>query len=202
MTELNELLDNNRDWATSKSAEEPDFFDGLAAGQSPEVFWLGCSDSRVPPTEILDLEPGDVFVHRNIANLVLGSDVNFLSTLQYAVEGLKVRHVIVCGHYGCGGVGAAIDSAPYDYVDDWVEEIKRIKRGHSDELEALDSDAERSNRLSELNVEAQVEKLAKTDIVQEAWDRGENLSIHGLIFNLETGRIEDLGITRSQESTR
>lgn len=195
--ELNELHEKNRAWADSVAENDPGFFDELASGQSPDIFWLGCSDSRVPPGQILGLEPGDVFVHRNIANLVLGSDVNFLSALEYAVEGLEVQHVIVCGHYGCGGVGAALDSVDFDYVDDWIEEIKRIKRGHAEELEALDDPAERNNRLSALNVEHQVEKLINTSIVQDAWDRGQDLSVHGLMFQLGNGRIEDLGLTKS-----
>jgi carbonic anhydrase len=197
MIELNEILDRNRRWAESVEREDPDFFDNLARGQSPEIFWLGCSDSRVPPARIMDMKPGDVFVHRNIANLVLGSDVNFLSTLQYAVEALKVSHVIVCGHYSCGGVGAALEDVPYNYVDDWVEEIRRIRRGHTEELEALTDEVERSNRLSELNVENQVAKLAETSIVRDAWDRGQELAVHGLMFRLETGRLEDLEITRT-----
>lgn len=197
MIELSDLLANNEKWASSREANNPDYFTKLALGQSPEIFWLGCSDSRVPPAEILGLEPGDVFVHRNIANLVLGSDVNFLATLQYAVAALEVRHVIVCGHYGCGGVGAAIESVPYHYVDDWVEEIRRIKRGHADELDAISDEQERSDRLSELNVENQVEKLAGTTIVRDAWNRNQDLSIHGLMFRLDNGRIEDLGLTRS-----
>lgn len=195
--ELNELHEKNRAWADSVAENDPGFFDELASGQSPDIFWLGCSDSRVPPGQILGLEPGDVFVHRNIANLVLGSDVNFLSALEYAVEGLEVQHVIVCGHYGCGGVGAALDSVDFNYVDDWIEEIKRIKRGHAEELEALDDPAERNNRLSALNVEHQVEKLINTNIVQDAWDRGQDLSVHGLMFQLGNGRIEDLGLTKS-----
>ncbi|MFB6347083.1 MAG: carbonic anhydrase [bacterium] len=171
MSELDQLLEQNRKWATSKEEADSEYFDRLAAGQSPDIFWLGCSDSRVPPAEILGLEAGDIFVHRNIANLVLGSDVNFLSTLQYAVQGLEVRHIIVCGHQGCGGVKGALESSRMDYVDNWIQEIKQIKDSHQEELSKL-SPVEQANRLSELNVQNQVQKLADTNIVQEAWNNG------------------------------
>lgn len=197
MTDLSKLLDQNRDWAESKDQSDPEYFSELSSGQSPDIFWLGCSDSRVPPTEVLDLDAGDVFVHRNIANLVLGSDVNFLSTLQYAVEGLEVEHIIVCGHYGCGGVKGALKASDMDYVDDWIQEIRRIKEGNKDELESLPDDESRADRLSEINVENQVDKLANTSIVQDAWENGQDLTIHGLMFHLDSGRIDDLGISRS-----
>ncbi|MDX5362488.1 MAG: carbonic anhydrase, partial [Alphaproteobacteria bacterium] len=177
-------------------AEQPDYFAALSKLQTPEFFWIGCSDSRVPANVITGLAPGEVFVHRNVANLVHRADINVLSTLQFAVEVLKVRHVIVCGHYGCGGVHAAVDGRRHGLIDYWLRPIQEIATRHAAELEPLDA-AARHNRLCELNVVDQVRSVCETPIVLDAWARGQDLSVHGWCYGLDDGRIRDLHCTRA-----
>lgn len=188
-----DLLQQNRAWAARIERERPTLFETLSDGQAPEYLWIGCSDSRVPASQIVDGAPGDLFVHRNIANRVDHTDVNGLSVLQYAVEVLQVAHVIVCGHYGCGGVRAAMDGAPRGSIDHWLSPIEALYRRHADALYGLDEQA-RWDRLCELNVGEQVDNLADSTVVERAWSRGQSLTIHGWIYRLETGCIHDLGI--------
>lgn len=188
------LLQGNKDWAENKAASEEGFFDRLAAGQSPKFLWIGCADSRVPANVICGVDPGQVFVHRNIANVVVHSDLNCLSVIQYAVEVLKVTNVIVCGHYGCGGVAGALGTTPLGLIDNWLYNIKDVYLQHREELEQADlSPEDRVNRLCELNVQAQLKNVAATTIVQGAWSRGQELSLHGLVYGLSDGRLKVLG---------
>jgi len=189
---LSDLLDHNIRWATGKVREDPDYFRRLSALQRPEYLWIGCSDSRVPANVITGLEPGEVFVHRNVANLVHRGDLNLLSVLEFAVETLEVKHIIVCGHYGCGGVRAAMDGHRHGIIDHWLQPIRDIADAHEGELSAMpDSDA-RMNRLCELSIAAQVEGLSRTPIIQSAWKRGKHLAIHGWAYALDDGLIRDL----------
>jgi carbonic anhydrase len=190
----NQLLENNKEWVASKLANDPDYFEKLAKGQQPPLLWIGCADSRVPANEIIGAQPGEVFVHRNIANMVLHTDMNMLSVLDYAVNVLKVRHVIVCGHYGCGGVRAAMGSESYGLVDNWVRHIKDVYRFHQAELDGIEDDTKRFNRFVELNVVEQVYDLAKTSIVQNAWSINQPLHIHGWVYGLDSGIIKDLSV--------
>ncbi len=194
------LLDKNKDWVEKKIAKDADFFNRLSEGQQPPLLWIGCADSRVPANEIMGAEPGEVFVHRNIANLVVHSDMNMLSVLDYAVNVLKVRHVVVCGHYGCGGVKAAMTNNSYGIIDNWIRHIKDVYRFHSEELDAIEDEKHKFDKFVELNVVEQVYDLAKTSIVQNAWKNGNKLSIHGWVFSLSTGLINDLNITFDSDS--
>jgi carbonic anhydrase len=189
------LLEGNRQWVKEKLAENPEFFKKLSEGQSPEVLWIGCSDSRVPANEITRTQPGDIFVHRNIANMVVHSDMNMLSVLDYAVNVLKVKHVIVCGHYGCGGVKAAMGNASNGLVDNWLRHIKDVYRLHSEELDSIEDENARFDRFAELNVIEQAFDLTKTSIIQNAWRERESPIIHGWIYDLKTGLIKDLKIS-------
>jgi carbonic anhydrase len=189
---LKHLLEQNRAWAARVSAHEPDFFATLAAQQSPEYLWIGCSDSRVPANQIIGLLPGEVFVHRNVANIVVHSDLNCLSVIQYAVEVLNVKHIIVCGHYGCGGVRAAMGNVEFGLIDNWLRHLKDIYSKNREQLDVLVSDDTRLNRFCELNVLQQVYNVASTTIVQGAWRRGQNLSVHGWVYGLTDGLIKDL----------
>lgn len=191
------LLDGNKKWVKEKLDQDPDFFKRLANGQSPEILWIGCSDSRVPANEITGTQPGDIFVHRNIANMVVHSDMNMLSVLHYAVDVLKVRHIIVCGHYGCGGVEAAMLGKQYGLIDNWLGHIKDVYRYHHDELDSIQDVAERKRRFVELNVLEQVHGLGKTSIVQNAWMKNQPLNIHGWVYDVKDGIIRDLGLTFS-----
>ena len=191
---LETLFANNRSWAASITEREPDFFADLARQQAPQYLWIGCSDSRVPANEIVGLPPGTVFVHRNIANVVVHSDLNCLSVLQFAVDVLSVPHVIVTGHYGCGGVAAALDGQPHGLIDNWLRHIQDVAADHAAELSMLD-DQERVARLCELNVIAQANNVARTTIVQDAWARGQKLSIHAWIYDIRDGLLRDLGVT-------
>ncbi|MBL7844400.1 MAG: carbonic anhydrase [Cyclobacteriaceae bacterium] len=194
------LLEGNKQWVQEKLGEDPNFFNDLAKGQSPQVLWIGCSDSRVPANEITRTKPGEIFVHRNIANMVVHTDMNMLSVLDYAVNVLKVRHVIVCGHYGCGGVLAAMGSQQYGIIDNWLRNIKDVYRIYSKELDAIEDDKARFDRLVELNVMEQVFDLTKTSIIQNAW-RERNLPIvHGWVYSLNTGIIKDLGVSFDKSS--
>ena len=185
------LLNDNKQWAARKVAEDPGFFDRLLHLQTPEFLWIGCSDSRVPANQITDTEPGEIFVHRNVANLVINTDVNLLSVLDYAVNHLKVKHVIVCGHYGCGGVRAATTNTDFKAVlNMWLRNIKDVYRIHRDELDAIADEQERENRLVELNVQEQVFNLAKTSIIQRAWKSESRPDLHGWVYGLENGIIK------------
>ena len=191
------IIENNKKWVEEKLQLNPDFFNHLAEGQNPPLFWIGCSDSRVPANEIIGAESGEVFVHRNIANMVIHSDMNMLSVLDYAVNILKVEHVIVCGHYGCGGVKAAMGNSSIGIIDNWIRHIKNEFRLHKDELNAIKDEKQRFNRFVEINVYEQVFNLAKTSIVQSAWNSGQKLSIHGWVYGLNSGYVTDLGYNLS-----
>ena len=197
MTGLAELFERNRAWAASMVADDPAFFTTLAERQKPEYLWVGCSDSRVPANQIVGLAPGDVFVHRNVANVVVHTDLNFLSVLQYAVDILRVRHVIVCGHYGCGGVTAALAGARHGLIDNWLRHVADVAERHEDELAAL-PEADRVDRLCELNVIDQAENVRETTIVRDAWARGADVTVHGLVYGLHDGLLRDLGISTSE----
>lgn len=185
------LLKGNQDWVQSKLNADPKYFEELSKGQSPDYLWIGCSDSRVPDNEITNANPGDIFVHRNIANMVVHTDINMLSVLQYAVEVLHVKHVIVCGHYGCGGVLAALGNNDNGLVNNWLRNIKEVYYRNKKEIDAIENPQAKGDRLVELNVIQQVENLAKTTLVQKAWKNRE-LEIHGWVFDIRTGKIKDL----------
>ena len=191
------ILDNNKKWVENKLAISPNYFKNLADGQNPPLLWIGCSDSRVPANEIISGEPGEVFVHRNIANMVVHSDMNMLSVLDYAVNALKVKHVIVCGHYGCGGVKAAMGNSSIGIIDNWIRHIKDVYRFHQKELDAIENEKERFNKFVEINVKEQVLDLAKTSIVQNAWNSGQELTLHGWVYGLNDGYVTDLGVNFS-----
>jgi carbonic anhydrase len=188
-----ELLANNQRWVSERLADDPEFFRRLSAVQTPDILWIGCSDSRVPANQITGLQPGEIFVHRNIANVVPREDVNSASVIQYAVTGLKVRHIVVCGHYGCGGVQAAFKDHLEDPLEIWIEHIRRIRTAHTEELELLADDDQRWRRLCELNVLSQVENLARLRVVRSAWEDGQDLAIHGWIYDVSYGLLNDLG---------
>ena len=190
MLPYEKLLLENKAWAKQQKETDPDFFKRLEAQQAPEFLWIGCSDSRVPADKITGTQPGEIFVHRNIANLVVNSDINLLSVLQYAVEVLKVKHIIVCGHYGCGGIRAAMTQHHFGIINHWIKNIKDIYRLHREEVDALPTEEERVNRLTELNVEEQVFNLAKTSIVQTAWKNEQRPQLHGWVYGLSNGIIK------------
>lgn len=192
MTDLNQLFKNNRAWAEQITAEDPEFFATLSKQQSPEYLWIGCADSRVPANEIVGLLPGELFVHRNVANLVVQTDLNCLSVMQFAVEYLKVKHIMVTGHYGCGGVKAALENQQLGLLDYWVRNIRDVYLKHEKELEKLSGEQERLDRLCELNVVEQVANVAHTNIVQNAWKRGQELTLHGWIYSIQDGVLHDL----------
>ena len=200
MDTYKELLKGNKRWVAEKLNQDPDFFERLAKGQSPEVLWIGCSDSRVPANEITGTNPGEVFVHRNIANMVVHSDMNLLSVLDYAVNILKVKHVIVCGHYGCGGVAAAMTNEQYGLVDNWLRHIKDVYRLHHQELDGIEDHNQRLKRFVELNVIEQVFDLSKTSIIQNAWRNRELPMVHGWVYDIKTGIIQDLGVSLHSKS--
>ncbi len=189
------LLENNKTWVKEQLALDPNYFEKLSKGQFPEYLWIGCSDSRVPVNKITGTEPGEVFVHRNIANMVVHSDMNMLSVLSYAVEVLKVKHIIVCGHYGCGGVIAAMKNQQFGLIDNWLRHIKDVYRYHHTELDAIEDENERARRFVEVNVQEQVNDLGKTSIVQNAWRRNQPLHIHGWVYDIKDGLINDLKVT-------
>jgi carbonic anhydrase len=189
------LLQNNREWVEQQNALNPDFFKDLAKGQKPEYLWIGCSDSRVPANEITGTKPGEMFVHRNIANMVVHSDMNLLSVLSYAVEVLEVKHIIVCGHYGCGGVMAAMGNKQYGLIDNWLRYIKDVYELHHEELDHIQDENQRARRFVEWNVMEQVNGLGKTAIVQNAWRNGQTLHIHGWVYDVEDGILKDLEVS-------
>ncbi len=194
MPVIDSLLENNRRWAQARASQDPDFFPRLSRQQAPEFLWIGCADSRVPANEIVGMDPGELFVHRNVANLVVPSDLNCLSVIQYAVEVLKVRHIIVCGHYGCGGVRAALEEGQLGLIDNWLRPIRLLGHAHRAQLNALPDLAARVDRLCELNVIAQAHSVAGTTIVQNAWHRDQKLAVHGWVYSLHDGLIRDLGV--------
>ena len=190
----NKLIEGNKKWVESKLNLDPTYFKNLAKGQSPEFLWIGCSDSRVPANEITGTESGEIFVHRNVANMVVHTDLNFLSVLQYAVQVLKVKHIIVCGHYGCGGVLTAMSKTNAGLVSNWLRNIKDVYQKHSKILDAIEDDTERANKLVEFNVIEQASNLARTSFVQDAWsERG--LHVHAWVYGLDSGKIKELGVT-------
>lgn len=195
MKPLFKLFENNQAWASKICKSSPDFFSGLSALQAPDYLWIGCSDSRVPANEIVGLLPGELFVHRNIANLVIHADMNCLSVLQYAVDILKVKHVIVCGHYGCGGISTAMENEPHGLVDNWLRHIRDIYHRNLKALEAIPGETERGSRLCELNVIEQVINVGNTTIIQDAWSRGQPIEIHGWIYDLADGLLKDMDVS-------
>jgi carbonic anhydrase len=194
VADLTELFERNRAWAAAITADDPRFFAELAERQAPEYLWIGCSDSRVPANQIVGLSPGDVFVHRNVANVVVHTDLNCLSVLQYAVDVLGVKHVIVCGHYGCGGVKAALEGTRHGLIDNWLRHVTDVGDKHADELASLPEE-QRLDRLCELNIVEQVANVSQTTIVEDAWARGQALTVHGLVYDLNDGLLRDLGVS-------
>ena len=195
MTKLDDLFDKNREWAESVKTSDPLFFEKLAAQQSPEYLWIGCSDSRVPANQIVGLMPGEVFVHRNVANMVVHTDFNCLTVLQYAVDVLHVKHIMVVGHYGCGGIIAAYENSDNGLIDNWLRNIKDVQHRHRKRIEALDTEQDRLDLLCELNVKTQVAHVCHTTIVQNAWQRGQALAVHGWVYSLNDGLLKDLDCT-------
>lgn len=195
-----QLIENNKEWVKSNLDSDPGYFEKLSHGQKPPLLWIGCADSRVPANQIIGAQPGEVFVHRNIANMVVHSDMNMLSVVDYAVNVLKVKHVIVCGHYGCGGVQAAMGNKSIGLIDNWIRHIKNIYRLHKDELEKIEDEKQRFDRFVELNVVEQVFDLAKTSIVQNAWKNKQELELHGWVYGINSGVIKDLEVTLKNES--
>ncbi|MBX7066841.1 MAG: carbonate dehydratase [Parachlamydiales bacterium] len=194
MKELRKLFQNNLEWVASRTAEKPNYFKELAKDQNPRYLWIGCSDSRVPANEIVGLEPGDIFVHRNVANICPHTDFNCLSALEFGVNILKIPHIIVCGHYGCGGVMAAMEDHHLGLVDNWLRNIRDIYAHHKEELDQIRDPKKRSNRLVELNVIQQVLNICHTTIIQEAWFRNQPLIVHGWIYDMESGKLKDLNV--------
>jgi carbonic anhydrase len=201
MPAVKHLLERNRAWSSAVRARNPDFFSGLANQQAPRYLWIGCSDSRVPANEIVDLPPGGIFVHRNVANVVVHTDLNCLSVLQFAVDVLKVEHVLVVGHYGCGGVHAAYQARPLGLIDNWLRHVQDVAGKHAALLNRLPDDGTREDRLCALNVVEQVVHVARTTIVQDAWQRGQPLSLHAWIYQLTDGLITDLGVQAEDQAT-
>jgi carbonic anhydrase len=197
MDKLKQLLENNRRWAAETKERDPDFFPTLSRQQRPDYLWIGCADSRVPASQIVDMPPGTIFVHRNVANLVVHTDFNFLSVLQYAVEVLHVSDVIVCGHYGCGGVEAAFDHRQLGLIDNWLRNIIDTYYLHQEDLRQLSDRQTRLNRLCELNVMEQVANVTQTSIVQAAWRRGQKLAVHGWVYSVQDGILQDLNVSVS-----
>jgi carbonic anhydrase len=192
---IKNLLENNKNWVANKLAIDPTYFEKLSNSQNPEYLWIGCSDSRVPANQITGTLPGDIFVHRNIANMVVHSDMNMLSVLSYAVEVLKVKHIIVCGHYGCGGVQAAMENKQFGLIDNWLRHIKDVYRYHHKELDAIEDTTQRARRFVEVNVMEQVHDLCKTSIVQNAWKNKQPLHVHGWVYDIHDGIIKDLNVS-------
>jgi carbonic anhydrase len=192
---LDRLLDNNKRWAAERVKHDPTFFSRLEKQQKPEFLWIGCADSRVPANEIVGLDPGELFVHRNVANVVVHTDLNCLSVLQFAVDVLKVKHVIVCGHYGCGGVKAAIERETHGLIDNWLRHVQDVERDYQHELDGITDGKAREDRLCELNVCEQVRNVSRTTVVQDAWRNGHDVQLHGWVYGLKDGIITDLHVT-------
>ncbi|MFC4656726.1 MULTISPECIES: carbonate dehydratase [Rheinheimera] len=200
MSDIKQLFANNKEWADRIEQEAPGFFKQLSEQQAPEYLWIGCSDSRVPANEIVGLLPGELFVHRNVANLVVHSDINCLSVLQFAIDVLKVKHIMVVGHYGCGGIASAMNKQRIGFVDNWLRNIKDVYALHRDELDGIADEATRLNRLCELNVVEQARNVCHTSFVQDAWERGQELTVHGWVYSLRNGRVKDLKVSHSNPS--
>lgn len=191
---------NNKNWVKQKLDQDPDYFNKLSHGQQPPILWIGCSDSRVPANEITGTQPGEIFVHRNIANMVIHTDISMLSVLDYAVNVLKVKHIIVCGHYGCGGVITAMSNKGVGLIDNWLRHIKDVYRLHKDEVDTIEDPVEKAKRMVELNVQEQVLDLAKTSIVQNAWNNEQKLYLHGLVYDIGNGYLKDLNVSVENEN--
>jgi carbonic anhydrase len=202
MRPLNQLFENNRAWAADMTRQDADFFRRLVDQQAPHYLWIGCADSRVPANQIVGLLAGEMFVHRNVANVVVHTDLNCLSTIQFAVEVLQVEHIIVCGHYGCGGVGAAFENKRLGLIDNWLRHVQDVRAKHRAEIDTLKNDSEQVNRLCELNVIEQVANVSQTTVVRDAWSRAQPLSVHGWIYDLHDGLIKDLDVSTSAESNQ
>ncbi|HET7712007.1 MAG TPA: carbonate dehydratase [Thermoanaerobaculia bacterium] len=204
MRVLGHLFENNRRWAEEVTRDDPEFFRRLSNQQAPEYLWIGCSDSRVPANQIVGLRPGEMFVHRNVANVVVHTDLNCLSAIQFAVEVLRVGHIIVCGHYGCGGVLAALRDEPLGLIDNWLRHVQDVRWKHLAEIEALSTEKDRHNRLCELNVIEQVINVSQTTVVREAWARGQKLAVHGWVYDVSDGLLRDLDtcVTKEEEINR
>jgi len=200
MRVLSNLFANNRAWAAEMTTRDPGFFYRLSNQQSPRYLWIGCSDSRVPANQIVGLPPGELFVHRNVANVVVHADLNCLSTIQYSVDVLKVRHIIVCGHYGCGGVQAALRDDHLGLVDNWLRHVQDVRWKHCEELDQLPTEEERRHRLAELNVIQQVVNVGQTTVVRDAWARGQGVTVHGWVYDVNDGLLRDLGASITSES--
>jgi carbonic anhydrase len=194
MKVLKHLFDNNKNWAAAIKGNDPDFFSKLSNQQSPEYLWIGCADSRVPANEIVNMLPGEIFVHRNIANVVVHTDLNCLSVIQYAVDVLRVRHIIVCGHYDCGGINAAMENGEHGLIDNWLRHIKDVYRFHKKQIDALENEKDKLDLLCELNVIEQVANVCHTTIVQNAWAKGQELAVHGWIYRVNDGILKDLNV--------
>jgi carbonic anhydrase len=197
MEKLISLFESNRQWAKDIRKTDPTFFEKLSKQQSPKYLWIGCSDSRVPANEIVGLLPGELFVHRNVSNLVVHTDMNCLSVMQYAIDHLKIKHIIVCGHYGCGGIAAAIEERPHGLIDNWLRNVRDIYYLYEKEMLAIKDDTERINRLCEINVASQVFNVCNTTIVQEAWAKGQEITVHGWIYGINDGLLRDLNVSVS-----
>ncbi|MBX3288012.1 MAG: carbonate dehydratase [Acidobacteria bacterium] len=195
MKTINELLESNRKWADEMKGRDPSFFEELVEGQQPEILWISCSDSRISPSSSIGLLPGEMFVHRNVANLVVHSDMNCLSVMQFAVEVLKIRHIIICGHYGCGGVKAAFDDSRFGLIDNWLRHVQDLIQKHSATLNAIEDDRERLDKLCEINVVEQVINVGETTIVRTAWEAGWDITVHGWIYTIADGIYRDMGIS-------
>lgn len=193
----NKIFENNKRWVAEKNESDPNFFNKLSKGQNPPILWIGCSDSRVPANEITGTEPGEIFVHRNIANMVVHTDMNMLSVLDYAVNVLEVKHVIVCGHYGCGGINAALENKQVGIIDNWLRHIKDVYRLHKDEIDAIQDVELKSRRMVEINVQEQVFDLSKTSIIQNAWAQNQTVYIHGIVYDVSNGILKDLNLNIS-----
>jgi carbonic anhydrase len=200
MSDVEQLLQNNRAWASAIQARDPDFFPSLSRQQAPKFLWIGCSDSRVPANQIVGLLPGELFVHRNVANIVVHTDLNCLSVMQFAVDALGVEHIIVCGHYGCGGVQAAANNSSLGLIDNWLRHVQDVMHKHQQQLGALMDATQRLDRLCELNVVEQALNVCQTTIVQQAWERGQPLAVHGWIYGLHNGLLHDLKISASSQA--
>lgn len=200
MRSLRKLFEQNRAWAAKLTAKDPEFFLRLSRQQAPDYLWIGCADSRVPANDIVDLMPGEMFVHRNVANVVIPSDLNCLSVMQYAVEVLHVEHIIVCGHYGCGGVRAAMLNSRHGLIDNWLRHVQDVMKKHAATLDPITDEEERLHRLCELNVLEQVNNVGRTTVVQEAWERGQKLELHGWIYSITDGLLQDLVVNASSDA--
>lgn len=197
---IDHLYEKNRLWAAEECERDPDYFQDLAKQQSPKYLWIGCSDSRVPANEIVGLRPGDIFVHRNVSNLVVHSDLNCLSVIQYAVDVLKVRHIIVCGHYGCGGIAAAVSNAEHGLIDNWLLHVRELHYQHDRSLSLIENEQERIDRLCELNAIAQARNVGSTTVVRDAWSRGQKLTVHAVIYSISDGLLKDLNSSVSSQA--